>query len=104
MESIPNTLKKWFLKFVPKTVVVFFGKTINFFLINEMDEQQNYALLSKLYIYPGNCICILLTKLPCPGKSEEIFRSSSQAAHAHLLAHCPLYGERQAGKLWIPTL
>ena len=49
-----------------------------------MDEQQNYALLSKLYIYPGKCIHILFTKLPCPGDNEQIFRSSSQAAPAHL--------------------
>ena len=56
-----------------------------------------------------NCNYILFTKLPWPGDSEGIFRSSSQAATCPSVYHTrwrlhivPLIAERQAGKLWIP--
>ena len=53
-----------------------------------------------------NCNYILFTKLPWPGDSEGIFRSSSQAAtctpayHTRRRLHTvPFKAERQAGKL-----
>ena len=53
-----------------------------------------------------NCNYILFTKLPWPGDSKGIFRSSSQAAtcppvyHTQWRLHTvPFNAERQAGKL-----